>query len=406
MKSSFLGRRRSLLWLALKTGFFTTLTLGFYRFWMKTRMRRWYWSAIRPGGSPLEYTGTPYEKLLGFLIAVVFLAFYLGLVNLVLMFASFALLQTNVLAYLLSFIGVIPFYFYARYRARRFLLARTRWRGIRFGLEPGAWSYALRAFWHSLLTLLTLGLLLPRQTFKLEKFVTDRTYFGTMQMRQNGDWRMLTPALVPFALGVIMSVMTLLVAQFDPSTSRGGRLMAPPLGPLLVFVPLSIYGLVHYRVVTRRILANHKSLGPMSLESNAQPLRVAGYVFGGGFISLAILMVPLLLISLVVGLVTAPELFIRAFGDILSPEAIATIERLADIPRGVLLVVAVVAYLSLQLIYSALHEILVSLPIRRHYMSTLSIKGLGEAHTIAQRPKDEFAEAEGFAEALDVGAAL
>ncbi len=138
--TDFAGRRGRLFWLALKTSLLTVLTVGFYRFWMKTRLRRYYWSSIRPGGVPLEYTGQPLEKLLGFLIAVVFLAFYIGIVNLVLVFFSFTLLQDNFAAYLVSFIGVIPFLFYAQYRARRYVLARTRWRGLRFGLEPGAWG--------------------------------------------------------------------------------------------------------------------------------------------------------------------------------------------------------------------------------------------------------------------------
>jgi hypothetical protein len=34
---------------------------------MKTRLRRWNWSSIRPDGLPLEYVGDPLEKLLGIL---------------------------------------------------------------------------------------------------------------------------------------------------------------------------------------------------------------------------------------------------------------------------------------------------------------------------------------------------
>ena len=117
--TEFAGRRGRLFWLALKTSALTVLSLGVYRFWMKTRLRRYYWSSIRPGGVPLEYAGEPLEKLLGFLIAVVFLAFYIGIVNLILMFASFAILHGNVAAYVLSFIGVIPILFYAQYRAPR-----------------------------------------------------------------------------------------------------------------------------------------------------------------------------------------------------------------------------------------------------------------------------------------------
>jgi hypothetical protein len=66
MQVEFVGSRWALFWLALKTGFLTVITLGIYRFWMKTRLRRWYWSAIRPGGHPMEYVGDPIEKLLGF----------------------------------------------------------------------------------------------------------------------------------------------------------------------------------------------------------------------------------------------------------------------------------------------------------------------------------------------------
>jgi hypothetical protein len=174
-----------------RTGLLTVLTLGIYRFWMKTRLRRYYWSSVRPGGHPLEYVGEPMEKLLGFLIAVVALAFYIGIVNLILMYLSFALLHGNVTAYALSFVGVIPIWFYAMYRARRYVLARTRWRGLRFGVDPGAWGYAGRALLHWAITILSLGLLWPRMTFWLEKYKIDRTWLGNQRLHQGGRWQML-----------------------------------------------------------------------------------------------------------------------------------------------------------------------------------------------------------------------
>ncbi|MBD3625444.1 MAG: DUF898 family protein, partial [Rhodobacteraceae bacterium] len=191
LDTRFAGGRGALFGLALRTSLLTVLTLGFYRFWMKTRLRRWYWSAIRPGGHPLEYVGDPLEKLLGFLIAVAFLAFYIGVVNLVLMFLAFTLLGGDAFAYSASFVGLIPVVFYARYRARRYLLGRTRWRGIRFGLEPAAWGYAWRAMGHWAVTILSLGLMWPRMTFALEKFRTDRTWFGDARLEQTGSWKSL-----------------------------------------------------------------------------------------------------------------------------------------------------------------------------------------------------------------------
>ena len=45
-----------------------------------------------PGGDAFEYTGTGLEKFLGFLIALVILAFYLGIFQVVLTFVGFSLL--------------------------------------------------------------------------------------------------------------------------------------------------------------------------------------------------------------------------------------------------------------------------------------------------------------------------
>ena len=220
----FVGSRSALFWLALKSGFWTVLTLGFYRFWMKTRLRRWYWSSIRPGGHPLEYVGDPWEKLLGFFIAVVILTFYIGIVNLLLMFVSFSLFQSSFVGYFASFLGVIPVWFYAQYRARRYVLARTRWRGVRFGLEKGAWGYAWRALVHWIITICTAGLLWPRMTFWLEKYKTDRTSFGSAKLVQGGRWQMLIPAAMPFVVGVLaialLGVWLVWIARFSGSEPR------------------------------------------------------------------------------------------------------------------------------------------------------------------------------------------
>lgn len=392
--------------LAVWTGLLTVLTLGFYRFWMKTRLRRWYWSAVRPGGQPLEYTGEPLEKLLGFLIAVVFLAFYLGVVNLLLMFVSFSLLSAPFGAYGLSFLGVFPLWFYATYRSRRYVLARSRWRGVRFGLEPGAWGYAFRAMWHWALTIVTLGALWPRMTFWLEKYITDRTQFGTMLLHQGGQWTMLYPATAHALIGGVFSLAAILLGA---AGEEGMFNLVFLTGPWLA------YGVVHYRVTTKRLLANHKTAGKadtkqgqgavrLGLLSAAQPARVFAIRLFGTFGVACFVMLPL--IGLAMALVITDT-----FGQVLLPDGTVDVFEafgvlFSMIPRWASTSLAVLFYFFVFLMWAVLNHVWVTMPIWRHYAMTLTITGASGLDSVTQRPRDTFAEAEGFAEALDVGAAI
>ena len=82
------------------------------------------------------------------------------------------------------------------------------------------------------------------------------------------------------------------------------------------------------------------------------------------------------------------------------------LDRLRQLPGAVLTGIGVVLYFLFFLLYAVLHEILVTLPVRRHYCDTLSVLGLYSGDDVRQRSRDAFSENEGFAEALDVGAAI
>lgn len=418
MSVDFVGRRGALFWLALKTGFFTILTIGFYRFWMKTRLRRWYWSAIRPGGHPMEYVGDPIEKLLGFLIAVVILTFYIGIVNLLLMFVSFSVFNTSWLGYLASFAGLIPIWFYARYRARRYVLARTRWRGVRFGLEKGAWGYAGRAIFYWFLTIITLGLLWPRMTFLLEKYRTDRTYFGSAKLVQGGRWQMLYRATWPFLVAVLASLSAAAwLFWFDP------LLPTNPLGidvalrnvievlqgrtewflwkspERLALVPLCLtgllYGAIHYRWACKRIMANHKTAEGVVFASALKAPRVTMIYSLGMTISY---------LALVLGILLLVMLTMLMFGyDVLLN---STDNPMSAVPRWLGYVFLGMIYLGVFLMWGVLHNTFVTFPLMRHMALTTTLPDTIGIPAISQRKRDELAQAEGFAEALDLGAAI
>ena len=369
----------------------TVLTLGFYRFWMRTRLRRWYWSAIRPGGHPLEYVGDPVEKLLGFLFAVVVLAFYIGIVNLILMFASFSLFQDNFAAYATSLVGVIPLWFFAQYRARRYILARTRWRGLRFGLEPGAWGYAWRAVLHWTVTLLSIGLLLPRMTFWLEKYKTDRTFFGTARMEQGGTWTMLYPAMKPMFLALGIALV------------GGGAIYAGniPLGAgICVFAAfIGLYGLVYYRVESLRRLTETKRINGVSFTLSPSAFRVLMIYVLGTLLASAAVFIPFMVFGFLLLLIQSADILTEmGLEDVIAP--------VAGLGRYAIIGLSVMIYFTIFLLWSALTNVFITLPVIRHYFSTLTLAPASATSDIRQRPRDEFAEAEGFADALDVGASL
>ena len=371
-------------------GVLSVLTLGFYRFWMKTRLRRYYWSSIRPGGQPLEYVGDPLEKLLGFLIAVVILAFYIGVVNLVLMFASFSLFDGNTAAYSASFIGVIPIWFYARYRARRYVLARTRWRGIRFGVDPGAWGYAWRAMVYWALAIGSGTLLWPLLTHRLEKYRIDRTWYGDRQLHQGGNARMLIKGMLPI-WAILGSVV---IAGFEAYSSES---VETALGIGLLAVPLLAIFWGWYQVRSFRLLTATKTAGAIGFVSKARAPRVIGiYVFGYGLAAIIAGFVGVAASFLYLALMFAGEGVSFSLDDLDNLTA----------PGVLLQVTGFAIYFLVFVVWSSLRHIFVTLPIWQHYAQTLEIVGAESLYDIRQRVRDAHREAEGFAEALDLGAAI
>ncbi len=133
--------------LGLINGLLKILTLGIYSFWGKTEVRRRIWSFTRLNGEPLEYTGTGKELFLGFLIIF-------GAVLLPVLLAGFAVVyafpgnKTAIAAYQAAvYIAFFVLVGNAIYRAQRFRMSRTRWRGIRGSLEGSPAAYAWAYFW-------------------------------------------------------------------------------------------------------------------------------------------------------------------------------------------------------------------------------------------------------------------
>lgn len=421
---TYTGTRGKLFKIALVRMLITILTLGIGRFWMVTRLRQHYWSSIRIGGDPLEYTGTALEKLIGFLIAVVILAVYLVIANLLLAFAGFAVFNGNPLAFQLQLLVLIPLGFWAQYRARRYILARTRWRGIRFGLEHGAWGYMWRALGWWLATILSLGLLYPLMQLKLSRYTTDRSSYGTLRFKQHGRlgplmkswmWVWLAPILL-IAIGLIAAADA--VGSFDLAgieaaveglDDEDGE---SPVNPftvisLTLLMPVLYFGVfcawIRHQIFTFRYLNSNRVLeGGTKFEFRLGAWSVVGiYIVGWIVISLLVGIIVMLLAGVSFGAIAAVGV---------DPDAFKTLGggEMPSLPALIGLGVVMLSYLPAVAAYVALGHAFITHPLIREVAMTTGIENLDAASDAAQRAHDEQAEAGGFADALgaDVGGAF
>ncbi|MGE0287235.1 MAG: DUF898 family protein [Bradyrhizobium sp.] len=176
-KLDFVGNRKGFFDMIGRGAGLELVTLGFYRFWLVTDIRRHLWSSTVVDGDAAEYTGRGRELLIGFLIALAILVpVYLGyfLIS----------VEAEHLQALASIPLVAAFYVFGQfaiYRARRYRLTRTVWRGVRFWMDGSGWAYALRSSLWVLLAVVTLGLASPWRTAALERYKMQHSWYGDLQ---------------------------------------------------------------------------------------------------------------------------------------------------------------------------------------------------------------------------------
>jgi len=172
----FVGHRGDYWRLMIRGGALQAITLGIYRFWLFTDMRRSLWLSTEIEGETLEYTGTAVELLTGFLIAIGILIPVYAL----LFVASLEFGFLSRLSGIVAFVVLAGFGQYAAFRARRYRLTRTVFRGLRFHQGGSAVHYAVRAMLWWIPVVITLGLASPWATTNLERYKMRNTFFGNL----------------------------------------------------------------------------------------------------------------------------------------------------------------------------------------------------------------------------------
>lgn len=255
--------------LVIKGTLLTILTLGIYRFWYRTALRRYYWRNTTLAGDGFEYTGTGKELFIGFLIALaIVLPIYFG-VTLLGLFGGQVLgpiLATIVGSFIMPAVVQVLIY-----RARRYRLTRTRYRGVRFHQSGTGLGYLFHTVKWLILTVLTLGIVFPYLRRALERYKTENTWYGSAQGAFNAEAK---PLMMAWMLlwGSVAGIMILFVlipvgqALGSPVLSGFGGIFGG-IGTFLAVILLPLFW-IRYRTLEFRTFVRGTSFDRISLNSD------------------------------------------------------------------------------------------------------------------------------------------
>ncbi len=233
------------------------LTLGIYRFWGKTLIRRYLWNHTRFMDEALEYTGTGRELFLGFIIVAAVLAVASVAYQLLDVIALMILPTLGVALNILLVLGILPLMGIALYRARRYRLSRTLWRGIRGAQtgSPGRYGLTYLAYW--VLNVLSAGWTYPWMRMKLMRQIIDNSWFGDRRFKIDGGSRELYgPFAVAWAIvflalvvagSVILLAMFMARIEFEQIDQISPTIVVIMILPVLFVILSFIVGVTWYR---------------------------------------------------------------------------------------------------------------------------------------------------------------
>ena len=403
-RARFLGDEKTF-WRLLRRGAVLLLvTLGIYRFWLATDVRRSLWNHTEIAGDYLEYIGTARELLLGFLIAIVLLV----PINIVLFLATLSSSVLGQIAGALTLVVLGLLGQFAVYRARRYRLTRTLYRGIRFHQTGAAWRYAICAiFWWAMIGL-TLGLAYPWAQASLERFKLRNTHYGDLQGEFVGSGTRLffrgvllwIVVVGPFLLGLVVAVGAIDWDALGEAMRRGGddimsRIEAAGVVPALVVAVLSFaWSLIAvallypaFQAMVLRWWISGLRFGALTVTSRLSTRAVDR--LSGRFAWLAVLAAAVLGIAVFIGLA-----IIGALESWLGKGTLTELLQTA---------ILIGSYVMVALAYSTIYQATVKLRLWQQGFQSIELAGTEVLDGVKATGASGSAVGEGLADALNVG---
>lgn len=388
---TFTGAWWDLFTLVLKNSIFTLLTLGIYRFWAKTELRRYFWASSALGDQPFEYTGRGLELFLGFLVVIAILGpssllydWTLGIVGME--SSTGALLQTGYSIAILCLIHV------AVYRIWRYRLSRTSWRGIRFGLDGSTWSYVGIAFGWSVLVGLTLGVMYPWARRALWSYRMNNARFGTTPMAFDPDapiGGLVFPWLCALVFpGILFGLFAYIAARsaIDGNTQAAGQSLAWLWPFVIAAFLLWIAAAGWYRLKEFVLFLSHTRVGgEITIETTPKLVVALGLVILNAVVSAVILGAAAALATMA---------FVGSAVNGANPEPLSGLAIAAMAGAG----------LTVLIVLPAVSTLIFRYGLTRHIVGSIRATNVEALDAVAQSSRQGPTRAEGLADAFDVGA--
>jgi uncharacterized membrane protein YjgN (DUF898 family) len=287
----FTGNWREYLPIAITNALLILCTLGIYRFWAAARQRRYLWSRTLVIDDTLEWTGTGKEMFIGFLIVIAILApFFLFFQFLFPALMARGKTDAAVGIFALFYIGFIYLGGFARFRALRYRLSRSWWHGIRGGSDDPGWNYGGEYLGRFFLSGMTMFIVYPWVASGLWNSRWNAMSFGELPFRANLDteglkWRWALVYLVPIAVLFVAMFGAILIGASLFAPSGEGGAMSPSLAVLLIGVVLLFYIAIPLMTLNwyakfYRKAADATTLGELSFGFEASTLQWLGLFLG------------------------------------------------------------------------------------------------------------------------------
>ena len=276
---AFQGNWKEYAPIALTNLLLTIVTLGVYRFWARTRERRYLWSRTRFIDDTLEWTGTGMELFIGFIMAAVLILLPLFMLNFGVQALAMrgyiglvAVMVPALYVFLLYIVGL------AQFRALRYRLSRTFWHGIRGGSADPGFAYGWSAVWKPIIGMLAAGLMVPWSMCELWNERWRSMSFGphpfTSDVRPGPLMgRYLLFYLLPIA-GCVAAIGGVIFAVSHgnaPPKAAGAFIGFVVLGVIAAYLAMGVIALAFYAKYFREAVG-HLSLTTVHFEFTARTM--------------------------------------------------------------------------------------------------------------------------------------